>query len=105
MASIPGRILYRRGLLQPPRHRCLRPTDIERIEVLRGPQGTLYGKNTTAGAISVTTAKPKFKSEVNAEMTVGNLGFRGARLQSTCRWSTINSRFACPARSPAETAR
>ncbi len=49
--------------------------DIERIEVLRGPQGTLYGKNTTAGAISVTTAKPKFKSEVNAEMTVGNLGF------------------------------
>lgn len=49
--------------------------DIERIEVLRGPQGTLYGKNTTAGAVSVTTAKPKFKSEVNAEMTVGNLGF------------------------------
>lgn len=49
--------------------------DIERIEILRGPQGTLYGKNTTAGAISVTTAKPKFKSEVNAEMTVGNLGF------------------------------
>lgn len=49
--------------------------DIERIEVLRGPQGTLYGKNTTAGAISVTTAKPKFRSEVNAEMTAGNLGF------------------------------
>ena len=49
--------------------------DIERIEVLRGPQGTLYGKNTTAGAISVTTAKPKFNSEVNAEMTAGNLVF------------------------------
>ena len=49
--------------------------DIERIEVLRGPQGTLYGKNTTAGAISVTTAKPKFNSEINAEMTAGNLGF------------------------------
>lgn len=33
-------------------------TDIDRIEVLRGPQGTLYGKNTTAGAISLVTVRP-----------------------------------------------
>jgi iron complex outermembrane receptor protein len=36
----------------------LDPYDIERVEVLRGPQGTLFGKNTTAGVVHVTTKKP-----------------------------------------------
>jgi len=49
--------------------------DVEQIEVLRGPQGTLYGKNTTAGAINVSSRKPSFTTEGRGELTYGNLGF------------------------------
>ena len=50
--------------------------DVERIEVLRGPQGTLYGKNTTAGAVNITTRQPTFDFEARGELSVGNLDFR-----------------------------
>ena len=53
--------------------------DVAQIEVLRGPQGSLYGKNTTAGAISITTRQPTFNYEGRAEVTVGNLGFIQAK--------------------------
>ncbi|HET9130867.1 MAG TPA: TonB-dependent receptor, partial [Terriglobia bacterium] len=53
--------------------------DVERIEVLRGPQGTLFGKNTTAGAINVTTRKPSFQQGTDFELSYGNLGFIQAK--------------------------
>ena len=53
--------------------------DVQRIEVLRGPQGTLYGKNTTAGAINIATRQPTFQFEGRAELSLGNLGFKQAK--------------------------
>jgi len=50
--------------------------DVDRIEVLRGPQGTLYGKNTTAGAFNVTTLKPTFEKSGQVELNIGNYDFR-----------------------------
>ncbi len=48
--------------------------DLDRIEVLRGPQGTLFGRNAIGGAISVVTAKPSDELSGKAGMTVGNEG-------------------------------
>jgi iron complex outermembrane receptor protein len=53
--------------------------DVDRVEVLRGPQGTLYGKNTTAGALNVTTRPPSFTPEGRAEVSVGNYDFVQAK--------------------------
>lgn len=57
--------------------------DIEQIEVLRGPQGTLFGKNTTSGAINITTRKPAFKPGGSFEVSYGNYGFIQAKASIT----------------------
>ena len=49
--------------------------DVEQIEVLRGPQGTLFGKNTTSGAFNITTKKPSFIPGAKAELSFGRFNF------------------------------
>lgn len=48
--------------------------DLESIEILRGPQGILFGRNTTGGAVYLRTARPIDRTRVRAEFTVGNYG-------------------------------
>ncbi|MGJ3231431.1 MAG: TonB-dependent receptor [Oceanicaulis sp.] len=49
---------------------------IERVEVLRGPQSTLFGKNATAGVVSIVTEEPQFELGADIEATVGNYNQR-----------------------------
>jgi iron complex outermembrane recepter protein len=48
--------------------------ELERIEVLKGPQGTLFGKNTSAGVINVISKRPQFDFGSDIELTTGNFG-------------------------------
>ncbi|WP_347050677.1 TonB-dependent receptor [Flavobacterium olei] len=57
--------------------------DVEQIEVLRGPQGSLFGKNTTSGAFNITTRKPSFTSGADFEVSYGNYNFLQAKASVT----------------------
>ena len=74
--------------------------DVERIEVLRGPQGTLFGKNTTAGAINVTTRKPSFTPEAEVEINYGSFGFVQAEGSISGPLSRTSRRRARRSRAP-----
>lgn len=50
--------------------------DVDRVEFLRGPQGTLFGKNSVAGAISIVTRNPTFKPVVDADIQYGSQNLR-----------------------------
>ncbi|MEH6567576.1 MAG: TonB-dependent receptor [Halioglobus sp.] len=55
--------------------------ELERVEVLRGPQGTLYGKNTVGGAINMITRKPSEEFEGQADVSVGSDDYRQVKLR------------------------
>jgi len=57
--------------------------DIDQIEVIRGPQGTLFGKNTTAGAFNITTRKPSQVPSGKVELSFGNYNFIQAKATVT----------------------
>ncbi|MBA4318839.1 MAG: TonB-dependent receptor, partial [Flavobacterium sp.] len=57
--------------------------DVEQIEVLRGPQGSLFGKNTTSGAFNITSRKPSFTSGADFELSYGNYQYLQAKASIT----------------------
>ncbi|CAN5397869.1 TonB-dependent receptor [soil metagenome] len=57
--------------------------ELSRIEVLKGPQGTLFGKNTSAGVINIITAQPSFTPGFTGELTGGNYGAVGGSVSVT----------------------
>ncbi|HKE96175.1 MAG TPA: TonB-dependent receptor [Povalibacter sp.] len=58
-------------------------SDIEQVTVLRGPQGTLFGKNTTAGAVTITTRRPEQTFGGDIDLSMGRFGLRQERLSVT----------------------
>jgi len=71
--------------------------DIERVEVLRGPQGTLFGKNTVAGAINILTASPSLDEPFEGNITASaesNSGYEGQLVLSGALTDTFALRLA-----------
>lgn len=68
--------------------------DVERLEVLRGPQGTLYGRNTTGGALSIYSAQPTDELGASIQLKGGNYGFfEGTAIANMPLGEGLSSRF------------
>jgi outer membrane receptor protein involved in Fe transport len=66
--------------------------DLAQVEVLRGPQGTLYGRNATAGVVNLTTAKPSDQFEAMASAEFGNYGQK--RFEGMINLPIVDDRLA-----------
>jgi len=66
--------------------------DLERVEVLRGPQGTLYGRNATAGVVNIISAKPKFTAESRLSADVGN--YSSSRIEGMLNIPLVEDKVA-----------
>jgi len=66
--------------------------DLQRVEVLRGPQGTLYGRNATAGVVNIITAKPSFHYEAKLSADVGN--YNSSRFEGMVNLPLVDDKVA-----------
>jgi outer membrane receptor protein involved in Fe transport len=66
--------------------------DLQRVEVLRGPQGTLYGRNATAGVVNIISQKPKFIAEAKLSGDIGN--FSSSRVEGMVNIPLVEDKVA-----------